>query len=79
MNYRRGPNGPERIERGETGAHGDAVMSFKQIGEALGITRGGAWMAYKSAIRKLRKARNARILEELQQLAAQRRRIGERE
>ncbi len=35
--------------------HDDAAMSFEEIGRALGITRGGAWMAYKSAMRKLRR------------------------
>jgi len=31
-----------------------AAMSFEEIGEALGITTAGAWMLYRSAIRKLR-------------------------
>lgn len=35
------------------------VMTFEEIGQELGITRGGAWMAYKSALRKLRKKRQA--------------------
>ena len=43
----------QRGKQKECGPHGDAAMSFKEIGEALGITRGGAWMAYASAMRKL--------------------------
>jgi hypothetical protein len=59
---------------GPTGAQGDAAMSFAEIGRVLGITRGGAWMAYKSAMKKLRKRCNARVLEELKQLAELKRR-----
>lgn len=39
------------IERGGY----DAAMSFDEIGRRLGITRGGAWMLYASAIRRLRR------------------------
>ena len=28
-------------------------MSFDEIGRELGLTRGGAWMLYKSAMQKL--------------------------
>jgi len=45
----------------------DAAMSFKEIGRRMGITRGGAWMLYKSAIRKLR-ARPV-VLKRLRELA----------
>ena len=38
--------------------HGDAAMTFEEIGKCLGITRGGAWMIYKSAMRKLRRLVN---------------------
>ena len=31
------------------------VMSFEEIGRALGITGSGAWMLYKNALRKLRR------------------------
>lgn len=44
-------------------------MSFEEIGRELGITRGGAWMAYKSAMRKLSRACNRRTLEAMLQLA----------
>jgi len=43
----------QRGQKKPCGPHGDAAMSFKEIGEVLGITRGGAWMAYASAMRKL--------------------------
>lgn len=46
----------------------DPVMTFEEIGQALGITRSGAWMAYKSAMRKLRQRRRARQLDELRAL-----------
>lgn len=36
-----------------------AVMTFEEIAKVLGITRGGAWMAYQSAMRKLRRCRKA--------------------
>lgn len=36
-------------------AEGDAAMTFADIGKAMGITRGDAWMAYRSALRKLRR------------------------
>lgn len=32
-----------------------AAMSFEEIGQQLGITRGGAWMAYRSGMKKLAK------------------------
>jgi hypothetical protein len=66
-------------QRGPMGPNGGAAMSFDQIAEVLGITRGGAWMLYKSAMRKLRSPRHARVLRELKALSDQRRRIGERE
>lgn len=34
-------------------------MTFAEIGRNLGITAGGAWMAYCSAIRKLRRQKGA--------------------
>lgn len=49
-----------------TEPHDEAAMSFKEIGESMGITRGGAWMLYRSALRKLRKDRGA--LRQLQEL-----------
>jgi hypothetical protein len=49
--------------------HHGAAMSFTEIAEQLGITRGGAWMAYKSAMRKLKKPRNQRLLETMLKLA----------
>lgn len=48
--------------------HG-AAMTFDEIGKALGITRGGAWMAYQSAMRKLSRLRRAQ-LERMRELAA---------
>ena len=54
-------------------AHGAGEMTFDEIGKALGITRGGAWMAYQSAMRKLRRKRNAHKLEQLRQLARSKR------
>lgn len=54
-----------RTRLGELPVHGD-VMTFEEIGKALGITRGGAWMLYRSAINKLRKRKGA--LENLKQL-----------
>jgi hypothetical protein len=33
----------------------DGCMTFEQIGRELGLTRGGAWMVYCRAIRKLRR------------------------
>lgn len=44
------------------------AMTFDEIGRVLGITRGGAWMLYKSAMRKLR--RKQQHLETMRQLAA---------
>jgi hypothetical protein len=43
-------------------------MSFEEIGRALGITRGGAWMAYQSAMRKLRRQCNAARLRKMREL-----------
>lgn len=52
--------------------HDGVAMSFEEIGKELGITRGGAWMAYKSAMRKLlRNRRNRRQLELMRELAAE--------
>ena len=31
----------------------DGLMTFKEIGRRLGISAGGAWMLYRSAMRKL--------------------------
>lgn len=44
------------------------VKSFDEIGQALGITRGGAWMLYRSAMRKLRRPCNRAALMEFRQL-----------
>jgi hypothetical protein len=52
---------PEPKER----ARYQAAMSFEEIGHALGITRGGAWMLYRSALRKLRRRRALKQLLEL--------------
>ncbi len=49
--------------------HDGAAMSFDEIGRRLGITRGGAWMAYKSAMNKLRHARYRAQLETMRELA----------
>lgn len=43
-------------------------MTFDEIGEKLGITKGGAWMLYKSAMRKLRHAARHRDIENLRDL-----------
>lgn len=45
--------------------HDDAAMSFDEIGRRLGITGGGAWMLYKSALRKLRRKGKMRELAQL--------------
>lgn len=37
----------------------DGCMTFEEIGKELGMTRGGAWMTYCRAIRKLRKKKVA--------------------
>jgi hypothetical protein len=42
-----------------------AEMSFDEIGRRLGITGGGAWMLYKSALRKLRRKKKMRELARL--------------
>ena len=52
----------ERRQRGR-GKHtglprDDAAMTFEEIAAVLGITRGGAWMIYQSAMRKLRRLVN---------------------
>jgi DNA-directed RNA polymerase specialized sigma24 family protein len=36
-----------------------AAMTFEEIAEVLGITRGGVWMAYKRAMRKMRRKARA--------------------
>jgi DNA-directed RNA polymerase sigma subunit (sigma70/sigma32) len=48
--------------------HDGAAASFEEIGRALGITRGGAWMLYQNALRKLRHPCNAAALRRLQEL-----------
>jgi hypothetical protein len=50
------------------------AMSFEEIGQRLGITRVGAFMLYRSAIRKLR--RQTRAVEKLRDLAALKERRG---
>lgn len=45
----------------------DGEMTFAEIGRELGISRGGAWMLYRSAISKLRKRPGA--MEALRQIA----------
>jgi hypothetical protein len=45
----------EKKKRGGGEPYGNAAMSFSEIGEAEGITYGGAFMAYQSAMRKLRR------------------------
>lgn len=44
----------QRRDGRDSRPHGSGEMTFEEIGRAMGITRGGAWMLYKSAIRKLR-------------------------
>jgi hypothetical protein len=42
------------------------VMSFAQIGRELGISRGLAWLTYRRAISKLRRAKgHTRMLREI--------------
>jgi hypothetical protein len=44
----------------------DGQMSFEEIGKALGISKGLAWVTYARAIHKLRKKKGAmRMLREL--------------
>lgn len=43
-------------------------MSFDEIGQALGITRGGAWMLYQNAMRKLQHPANRQRLRRLKEL-----------
>lgn len=51
-------------------AHEGAVMTFEEIGRALGITRGGASarMLYQNAMRKLRHPCHAAALRRLLEL-----------
>jgi DNA-directed RNA polymerase sigma subunit (sigma70/sigma32) len=61
---------PSAVSKGRRGTpHFGAAMSFEEIGRELGITRGGAWMAYQSAMRKLRRKCHARQLERMRELA----------
>jgi hypothetical protein len=49
-------------------AYSEAAMSFEEIGKELGIGASGAWMLYRSALRKLQRpcaARDVRLLKEL--------------
>lgn len=55
---RRPPAGKRTVE---IKADGDEAMTFDEIGRRLGITRGGAWMLYRSAIRKLRASDPGRL------------------
>jgi len=55
-------------ERAPQRPHDGAAMSFDEIGRALGITRGGAWMLYQNAMRKLRLPCNAAALRRLREL-----------
>ena len=59
-----------RLTRKPPDPHHGAFMTFDEIGKALGITRGGAWMAYKSAMRKLARRCHATQLELMRELAA---------
>ena len=54
-----------RQERALAGAPAGGERTFAEIGRALGITKGGAWMLYRSAIRKLRKSGHMKMLREL--------------
>ena len=47
---------------------GEAVMTFEEIGEILGITSGGAWSLYKSGMKKLQRPCNAGKLQEMRDL-----------
>jgi hypothetical protein len=47
-------DGKLRLKNDEPYDH-DGCMTFTEIGRALGITSGGAWMVYCRAIRKLRR------------------------
>lgn len=53
------------VKTREGGPHQGAEMSFEEIGQALGITRGGAWMLYRNAMRKLQHPANRRRIERL--------------
>jgi alkylated DNA nucleotide flippase Atl1 len=44
-------------DRKEQEPKGGAAMTFREIAAVLGMTRGGAWMTYQSAMKKLRKGR----------------------
>lgn len=48
--------------------HDNGEMTFEEIGERLGITRGGAWMLYKKAMKKLRHAGRRRDVAGLREL-----------
>jgi DNA-directed RNA polymerase specialized sigma24 family protein len=61
----------KRGNRRASAPHDGAAMSFEEIGKELGITRGGAWMAYKSAMRKLSRQCHRKQLEVIRQLAAE--------
>lgn len=57
------------MESQETHPRDGGEMTFAEIAEVLGITPGGAWMAYNSAMKKLRHPRNRQALQRLQDLA----------
>lgn len=50
---------------------GRAAMSFEDIGRAIGITRGGAWMAYRRGMNKLRSQRAQGVVGEMCEMAVQ--------
>jgi len=50
------------MEIQETHPRDGGEMTFAEIAEVLGITPGGAWMAYNSAMKKLRHPRNRQAL-----------------
>ena len=64
------------MKKGQGTPKGGAAMSFEEIGQELGMTRGGAWMAYKSAMRKLRKEGRLRELQIVLALARSKDRPG---
>ncbi len=47
----------------------DAQMSFTEIGKRLGITKNSAWKTYWRAMRKLRRPRTRRLVEEMRRVA----------
>ena len=59
-----------REERASAGSPAEGERTFAEIGRALGITPGGAWMLYRSAIRKLRKSGHMKMLRELARMKA---------